>query len=276
MSSAAPDLEFFNTEGRATALILCDHAGRNVPARLGGLGISDEALRRHIGWDIGAADLTRRLAVRLDAPAILCHVSRLVIDANRRPLTGSSIPAISDGCVIPVNEGLSPDEARRRILDHFVPYHRAVARRIGRFRRAGVAPAVIAVHSFTPRMNGEDRPWQIGVLWRGDERLSRPVLTALRARPALVVGDNQPYSGLTDFGFTITFHAQRTNLPHIMFELRQDEIARHATAVRWADILADTLAGPLSDPGLYTLFSPPDRAPPATGWRHAGLVAPRP
>ena len=112
-----------------------------------------------------------------------------------------------------------------RVLRYFLPYHRAVARRIAAFRRAGVVPAVIAIHSFTPRMNGEDRPWQIGVLWRGDRRLSTPVLAALEARGDLVVGDNQPYSGLREFGFTVQFHAQRPRLPHIMFELRQDEIA---------------------------------------------------
>jgi predicted N-formylglutamate amidohydrolase len=276
MPTVAPDLELFNPEGRAPVLVLCDHGGRNIPRRLGGLGISAEALARHIGWDIGAADLARRLARRLDAPAILSNVSRLVIDANRRPLTASSIPAISDGCVIPGNEHLSPAEIRRRIFECFLPYHRTVARRIGRFRRAGIVPAIVAVHSFTPRMNGEDRPWQVGIVWRGDERLSRPVLAALRAIPGLVVGDNQPYSGLTDFGFTVTFHAQRTRLPHIMLEIRQDEIAERATAERWGDILFDALALPLRDPELYKLLERSDHAPPATGWRHAGLVVPRP
>jgi predicted N-formylglutamate amidohydrolase len=276
MPSVAPDLELLNPEGRAPVLVLCDHGGRNIPRRLGGLGISAETLARHIGWDIGAADLTRRLARRLDAPAILSNVSRLVIDANRRPLTASSIPATSDGCVIPGNAHLTQHEARRRIRDHFLPYHRAVARRIAAFRRAGIVPAVIAIHSFTPHMNGEDRPWQIGIVWRGDERLSRPVLAALRDRPGLIVGDNQPYSGLTDFGFTVTFHAQRTRLPHIMLEVRQDEIAERAAAERWAEVLFEVLAEPLRHPDLHRLFDRSNHAPPATGWRHAGLVPPRP
>ena len=111
-----------------------------------------------------------------------------------------------------------------------------------------VVPAVIAIHSFTPRMNGEDRPWQVGVLWRGDRRLSAPVLAALEARGDLVVGDNQPYSGLRDFGFTVQFHAQRTRLPHIMFELRQDEIATTADALRYARIVYETLREPLAGP----------------------------
>ena len=78
-------VERFHVAGRAPCLVLCDHAGRWVPRDLGGLGLPEHELRRHIGWDIGAADVVRSLALLLDAPAVLCHTSRLVIDPNRRP-----------------------------------------------------------------------------------------------------------------------------------------------------------------------------------------------
>ena len=81
---APVDVEFCNADGRSPVLLLCDHAGRRVPGGRERLGISEAALARHIGWDIGAADLTRTLARLLDAPALLNHVSRLVIDPNRR------------------------------------------------------------------------------------------------------------------------------------------------------------------------------------------------
>ena len=82
---------------------------------------SDEALARHIGWDIGAADLTRRLAQRLDAPALLNHCSRLVVDPNRRPGTPTSIPEISDGCVVPGNQGLDLEVVVDRVSATFSP-----------------------------------------------------------------------------------------------------------------------------------------------------------
>jgi predicted N-formylglutamate amidohydrolase len=277
MSVEPPDIELFNPEGRANVLLVCDHAGKRVPSRLGGLGISEAALGRHVGWDIGAADVTYALARRLDCPAVLCHVSRLVIDPTRRPFSPGSIPPVSDGCVVSGNERLGHDEILRRIYDHFQPYHRAIARSLGRFRRAGIVPVLIAVHSFTPRMNGEDRPWQVGVLWRGDQRLSRPVLASLRSQTNFVVGDNQPYSGIADFGITVTFHAQRSRLPHIMFEIRQDQIADRASAVKWAEVLHATLRAPLAEPALYSLYLGHNLA--GTGrplaWRHAGMVAPR-
>ena len=267
----AAHVELLNPSGRAPVLILCDHAGREIPSALERLGLSDEALAQHIGWDIGAADMTRHLARLLDAPALLNHMSRLVIDPNRRPATPTSIPAISDGCVVPGNEALPTAAMIDRVVRYFLPYHRSIARCIAAYRRNGVVPAVIAIHSFTPRMNGLDRPWHIGVLWRGDQRLSEPVLAALEARGDLVVGDNQPYSGLRDFGFTVQFHAQRPMLPHIMFEVRQDEIATTAAAVRYAEIIHEALQAPLGDPDLYRLFDGDnlDRAGGLISWRHA-------
>ncbi len=272
----APHIEPFYAAGRAPVLVLCDHAGKRVPEGLDLLGISEEALSRHIGWDIGAARVTYRLARRLDAPALLNHVSRLVIDPNRRPYTPTSIPEVSDGCVIPGNQHLSRDEIRRRIRTYWLPYHRTIAHAIARFRRRGVIPAIVSIHSFTPYFAGEDRPWQIGVLWRGDTRLSAPVLQALRARGDLLVGDNQPYSGLRDFGYTIQFHAQRPRLPHIMFELRQDEITEPKDAERYADLIHEVLAGPLSRPDLYRLFEGENLDPimRRLGWRHASRLSP--
>ena len=78
--------------------------------------LTAQELERHIAFDIGAADLTRRLAGLLDAPAVLCHVSRLVVDPNRVPGDPSSIPALSDGtlfratasCRRPRSAGASP------------------------------------------------------------------------------------------------------------------------------------------------------------------------
>lgn len=262
--------------GDRPVLLLCDHAGFAVPEAAGELGISRANLLRHIGWDIGAAAVTRLLCERLSSTALFNHVSRLVIDVNRRPRTMTSIPAISDGCVIPGNQQLDPEQVDQRIRDYFLPYHRAVAREIASFRRQGQIPVVIALHSFTPHMDGLDRPWQVGVLWRGDRRLAGPVLEALHRQPDLVVGDNQPYSGQREFGFTVTFHAQRTRLPHIMFEIRQDEIDGPAGVRRHARLLGDCLERPLADAALYSIFDG-DNLPSTGGlraWRHAGHISP--
>ena len=62
---------------------------------------------------------------------MLNHMSRLVIDPNRRPGTPTSIPQISDGCVVPGNQGAVHGRGQiDRVVRYFLPYHRAVARRI--------------------------------------------------------------------------------------------------------------------------------------------------
>jgi predicted N-formylglutamate amidohydrolase len=239
--AAPPDIETFNAEGRAPALLLCDHAGHRVPQRLGDLGLPPGELRRHIGWDIGAAPLTYHIARLLDAPAVLCHISRLVMDVNRPPRHPTAMPVVSDGTRIPANRDLSDEEGRRRLFGSFVPYHRAIARRLARFRREGVSPVLIAVHSFTSTMAGLARPWHIGVLASDDRRLADPLLEALRAEPDLVVGDNEPYSGRDEVGFTMRYHAERGGLPHVMLEVRQDLIAGEAGARAWAERLVPPL-----------------------------------
>lgn len=250
-----PHIELVHPEGRAELLLLADHAGNRIPAELGDLGLPPRERERHIAYDIGIAWFARRLSALLDAPLLLNHASRLVIDPNRRPGEASSIPEVSDGTVVPGNRSVRPEECARRVHRYFLPYHRAIARRIAQSRRAGILPVLLALHSFTPRLAGRERPWQIGVLWRGDDRLARPILEALRARGDLVVGDNEPYSGWDAFGYTIEFHAQRTRLPHLMLELRQDEIATAERAHRWAELVAEPLRPLLEDARRLGLWS---------------------
>ena len=244
-------VEICNPGGQAPVLILSDHSGCDIPAYLDDLGLPEEERRRHIGWDIGATDMTRRLAEQLDATAVLNHVSRLVIDPNRDPYTPTSIPAIADGTFVPGNQDLSLEEQQRRIRLSFIPYHRAISREIARLRRRTGIPVIIAMHSFTPAMQREWRPWEAGVLFGDDDRLALPVIERLRTDTSLCIGANQPYSGKHPDSYSLQFHALRTGFPNVAFEVRQDLIATQSEAEAWADRLAQALQPSLSDPTLY-------------------------
>ena len=231
----------FNPGGNAAALICCDHAGRAIPRRLGDLGVTQEQLSRHIGWDIGALDVAKRLAVRLDAPGIHQPYSRLVIDCNRRLQSPTLSPEVSDEIPIPGNQGLSPADRKARIENVWRPYHAALATALADLRARHPQAVLISVHSFTPEMAGTARPWEIGLVWRDDDRIVAPLLAALRAIPGICVGDNQPYNGHDGFGFTVPHHAGSQGLPHVMLEIRQNEIDDLAKATLWADRIADCL-----------------------------------
>jgi len=234
-------------------LLVCDHASNRVPECLANLGVGKDVLDQHVGWDIGAAEVTRRLAEKLNVPSVYANYSRLVVDCNR-PLSHShAFPEHSDGIYIPANENIGEAEKLRRIEGIFNPYHSAVAEQLARFE--GAAPAVVAIHSFTPFMDGYDRPWHCGILWDKDGRLAEPMIETLRSLQAYVIGDNEPYSGRHPEDFTLDHHAEANGLPHVAIELRQDLIEHDQGAEQWAGILAATLKPLLADDSLYTRFS---------------------
>lgn len=242
--------ELFNAAGRAPVLLLCDHATRFIPRALNSLGLDEACLTRHIAWDIGIAEVTRRLAERLDAPAMLSHFSRLIVDPNRRADNPTLIPEISDGVIVPGNRGLTPEQREARLATFFRPYHAAISDQLDAMLAAGTAPVLISMHSFTPVMKGEERPWEIGILWNRDPRLPQPLMTRLRAE-GLTVGDNLPYSGADEHGYTQHMHGDRRGLANVLIEVRQDLIDTHQGAAGWADRLGTSLAAVLGDPGLY-------------------------
>ena len=240
-----------NPYGRAKVLLLCDHASRAVPNALDNLGLADADLAKHVGWDIGAAALTHELSRRWDAPAVLSGFSRLVVDCNRTLGEATSIPAVSDGISVPGNQELSPEQIEARATAYYWPYHGAVTAALDRFAAAGVAPAIISMHSFTPRMNGLERPWHVGVLWDRDPRLAVPLIANLARLHGLAVGDNEPYSARDPHGFTLRHHVNPRGLPNVLLEMRQDEVGTDEGVLRYADFLETAFAPILADPALY-------------------------
>ena len=246
-----PAVELFHSAARQPVLLTCDHASKAVPQALGLLGLAPEDLARHIGWDIGAAEVTRRLAQKLDAAAILAGYSRLVIDCNRDPDDATSIPEASDDVVVPANRGLGAEARAARRAALFAPYHAAIESWLEARLARGEVPALLSIHSFTPAMGGKARPWHVGILWDSDPRIPVPLMAALRADPALEVGDNQPYSAKQPAGYTVRHHAVARGLPHVAVEIRQNLIDSAAGAEAWAARLAGLLGPILARPDIY-------------------------
>lgn len=236
-----PAVRITNPGGRSSFLLLGDHAGRAIPARLGTLGLGETDLARHIAWDIGVAGLGRRMAERLDACFVAQSYSRLVIDCNRAPDHPDLIPAASDGTAIPGNAGLSEEERAMRIAKIHAPYQAMIDDALALGDGAGRETILVALHSFTPEMGGMARPWDVGVLHDGgDTGFALRLLERLRAMGDIVVGDNQPYRmDATDH--TVPRHAYAAGRPYAEIEIRQDHLATAADEALWAERLAQAL-----------------------------------
>lgn len=225
-------------------LVTCDHATNRVPPEVGGgsLGLPESEMRRHIAYDVGAAGVSRRLAERLEAPAILSRFSRLVIDPNRGEDDPTLIMKVYDHTIIPGNRRIDGVERERRLEAYYRPYHDALAHLAARRDDA----ILIAVHSFTPRLAGRSyRPWHVGILHAWDQRISGPLLARLRADSELCVGENQPYAGHLP-GDSVDRHGLKPGRPNALIELRHDLIETEEQQAEWGDRLAGYLTDALA------------------------------
>lgn len=235
-----------NPDGRSPFLLIGDHAGNAIPTALGTLGVSAPDRQRHIAWDIGTAELGGALAHTLDATFVHQLYSRLVIDCNRAPDRADAIPEVSDGTVIPGNIDLCQEDRARRVEEIHKPYQSAIADTI-EARKKERGTALVSLHSFTPRMERMDRPWHIGVLHDGaNDGFALRVFNRLRAKPDIVVGDNEPYL-MDDTDHTVPRHAFSQGLPYVELEVSQACLTGNRDVARWADILAECLRASLGD-----------------------------
>jgi predicted N-formylglutamate amidohydrolase len=172
---------------------------------------------------------------------VLSTWSRLVIDPNRGEDDPTLVMKLYDGSLIPGNRQVGQAETRRRLDAYHRPYHRAVDRALDRVIAEARAPALVAIHSFTPQFRGRAvRPWHVGLLWDRDDRLLRPLLALLRTQPDLCVGDNQPYSGQLH-GDCMFVHGTLRGIPHVLVEIRNDLIETADDQEAWAARLAPML-----------------------------------
>ncbi len=225
-------VEIVNPDGASDIVLLCEHASNHIPAAYAGLGLTPDDLSRHIAWDIGAAEVTRRLSALLDAPAFLGTTSRLLIDLNRPLDAPSSIVTRSEDTDIPGNVDLDRLERDHRAKRIFRPFHTAVSRHLDRRQHEGRFVRLVSIHSFTPVFKGVSRPWTGGVLFDRAEAFGRSVIAHLR-QAGLHVEANVPYTSDRAEDFAVPIHGDDRGIPAILIEIRNDLIRDGVDATNW-------------------------------------------
>lgn len=231
-----------NAEGKGDIVLVCEHASRRVPERLGTLGLSEQALESHIAWDPGALATARLLAAKLDAVLIYQRFSRLAYDCNRPPESEAAMPAVSEVYEIPGNRTMPADERQARIDEIYRPFHDAVARFVTKRKAAGRPPAVVTMHSFTPVYFSKPRAVEVGILHDADSRLADQMLAAAtKGRSTYDIRRNEPYGPADGVTHSLIEYGVHNGLPNVMIEIRNDLIRNDVGQRVMADYLEELL-----------------------------------
>jgi predicted N-formylglutamate amidohydrolase len=237
-----------NVQGASDVLLVCEHASKKLPSRLGALGLSPEALGAHIAWDPGALAVALRMSAVLDAALVYQNFSRLAYDCNRPPDAPDAMPAKSEIFDIPGNAGLAEVERSRRTSEIYEPFRSAIAGLIRDRKAEGRKTVLVTVHSFTPVYKGVQREVEIGILHDTDSRLADQMLEIVGDDKRYRICRNEPYGPEDGVTHTLKEHALANGLLNVMIEIRNDLIANEAGQEVMAGFLAGLIREGLSIP----------------------------
>ena len=211
-------------------LITCEHGGNRIPAPYRGLFRGRRALLdSHRGYDPGALVMARALAAAFGAPLVSSTVSRLLIDLNRSIGHPQLFSAATRGAPAPLRSGI--------VERHYRPYRAQVERLVRQSVSRGRRVIHISSHSFTPRLYGEVRRADVGLLYhpgrRGEAELCARWKAALAAfDPALRVRRNYPYEGKGD-GLTSHLRRHFSRDVYVGIELEVNQRIVFTAGRRW-------------------------------------------
>lgn len=233
-----------NQGGSSAILLVCEHASRRMPEKLGALGLDEAALSAHIAWDPGALAVSRLISESMDAALVLQNFSRLAYDCNRPPEAPDAMPEMSEIYEIPGNRGLDGEARQARIDEIYRPFEGALSREIESRSKASRPTVIVTIHTFTPVYKGVARDVEIGILHDTDARLADVML--VRADGRYVIRRNEPYGPDDGVTHTLKRHGLENGLVNVMIEIRNDLVRDEAGQARAAGFLSGLLGESLA------------------------------
>jgi predicted N-formylglutamate amidohydrolase len=255
-------------EGHNPLLLISVHEGRHIPEELHDgrgrpLGIEDPSdLERHIALDLGIGDVTALLADATGAHVFRVTHSRLVADLNRFDDELECIAPEADGTEIPLNKALTDQQRSARLARFYFPVLEALNAFVADVaRNAGTEPFVLSMHSYARTQKTTPTPKREDVCVFGypefgpSPKLERFVQHLRDQTPALVIGNNRPFSARTlglrtaegdpRMACPVTYFnvVQRNNvLNHFCLEICQDLLETADARRRITEQLSHALA----------------------------------
>ena len=196
-------------------IVTCEHGGNKIPKKyLSLFRNKKKILNSHRGWDQGALVLANKIARDLSVPLFYSETSRLLIDLYRSLHHPGLFSEFSKPC----------DKAiKQEIINKiYLPYRSKVEDEIKNSNSK--SPTIhFSVHSFTPRLHGETRNADMGLLYDPARKPEKEFCDKLRhilkiEFPNLVIRCNYPYKGKAD-GFTACLRKQFSEKKYLGIEI---------------------------------------------------------
>ena len=227
-------------------LITCEHGGNKIPAQYRPLFAKmGPALQSHRGYDPGALALARDLARAFDAELVYSTTSRLLVELNRSP---NHRQLFSEA-----TRELPPADRERVLVRYYRPYREWVEAQVAAAVESGEDVVHISSHSFTPRLHGEVRRADVGLLYDPRRASERDLCLTWQKEIRQVAGNlvvrrNYPYRGSGD-GLTTHLRKRYPDGRYAGVEIEVNQKHALGDGERWralrnliVDSLKDTLA----------------------------------
>ncbi len=178
-------------------LLTCEHGGNRIPNEYKYIfpAESETVLESHRGWDPGTLALGKFLAGQFHAPLFASDISRLLVDLNRSTWRRTLFSEYVKG---------RPQRIKKDILERvYYPYQTKVENFVQEAISGGEKVCHLALHSFTPVLNGKQRNADLGLLYNPARENEKQFARLAKKQsknilPGWNVRFNYPYLGKPD------------------------------------------------------------------------------
>jgi predicted N-formylglutamate amidohydrolase len=203
-----------------TLIITCEHAANEIPGKYRYLFSGYEnILKTHRGYDLGVLSLAKHFANTFNVKLFRTRFSRLLVDVNRSLWRRTLFSEIT--------KSLTRNEKDIILKEYYYPHRNEITQHIEKEAQNGQKLLHIALHSFTPVLNGTERKAELGFLYNPQRKNEKAISrnwkkTMQKELPQWRLRYNYPYRGKPD-GLTAHFRRMYPDNKYLGIELEVNQ-----------------------------------------------------